>query len=184
MPLCDGDELLLTGKMFQVVRRVSVAADGRKHVREIIRHPGAVVLLPRLDDGRVVLIRNRREAVQQHVIELPAGTLEPGEDPLAAAHRELAEETGYRARSMERLVSFFSSPGILDERMHLYLAKDLTPGPMDLQAGEEIQPLVVPWQEALRMARDGRIIDAKTLIGLLFYESFRGRHKKGDSPLV
>jgi ADP-ribose pyrophosphatase len=106
---------------------------------------------------------------------LPAGTLEPGEDPLAAAHRELAEETGYRAGSMELLVSFFSSPGILDERMHLYLAKDLAPGPMDLQAGEEIQPVLVPWAEALCMARDGRIIDAKTLIGLLFYESFRGR---------
>ena len=175
MPLRDDDELLLTGGMFQVVRRVTVAADGRRHVREIIRHPGAVVLLPLLDDGRVVLIRNRREAVQQHLIELPAGTLEPGEDPLAAAHRELAEETGYRAGSMEILVSFFSSPGILDERMQLYLAGGLAPGPMDLQAGEEIEPIAVPWEEALRMARDGRIIDAKTLIGLLFYESFRGR---------
>ena len=114
MPLRDGDELLLTGRMFQVVRRESVAADGRRHVREVIRHPGAVVLLPILDDGRVVLIRNRREAVGQHLVELPAGTLEPGEDPMAAAHRELAEETGYRAGTMELLVSFFSSPGILD----------------------------------------------------------------------
>ena len=180
MPLRDGDELLLTGRMFQVVRRESVAADGRRHVREVIRHPGAVVLLPILDDGRVVLIRNRREAVGQHLVELPAGTLEPGEDPMAAAHRELAEETGYRAGTMELLVSFFSSPGILDERMHLYLARRLSAGPMDLQADEEIEPMLVPWQEALRMARDGRIIDAKTLIGLSFYECFGVR--RPDAP--
>jgi ADP-ribose pyrophosphatase len=167
------DELLLVGKVFRVVRKSTPAADGRSHAREIIRHPGAVILLPVLDDGRVVLIRNFRASVEQHLIELPAGTLEHGEDPSDAAHRELAEETGYRAGKMELLTSFLSSPGILDERMHLYLATALDPGPTDLQAGEEIESLVMPWEEAIAMARDGRIADAKTLIGLLFYECFR-----------
>jgi ADP-ribose pyrophosphatase len=164
------DELLLAGRLFRVVRRWTTGSDGRKHVREIIRHPGAVVVLPRLDDGRVVLIRNYRTAVGRQVIELPAGMLDPGEDPLAAAHRELAEETGYRAASMVLLTSFFSSPGILDERMHLYLATGLKPGPTDLQADEQIEPLVLPWKDALALARSGQIEDAKTLIGLLYAE--------------
>ncbi len=168
----DEEELLLTGRIFRVVRTWTEGSDGNKHVREIIRHPGAVVILPRLSDGSVVLIRNYRTAVGRRVIELPAGTLEPGEEPLVAAHRELAEETGYRARSMQRLTAFFSSPGILDEKMHLFLATDLDPGATDLQVDERIEPLVVPWQEAVAMVRDGRIEDAKTQIGLLYAELY------------
>jgi ADP-ribose pyrophosphatase len=169
----DDEELLLPCRIFNVVRKWTVGADGRKHVRQIIRHPGAAVVVPRLDDGRVVLIRNYRTAVGRHVIELPAGTLDPGEEPIVTAHRELIEETGYRARSMELLTSFLSSPGILDERMHLFLATGLEPGPTDLQADEQIEPLVLPWEEALAMARNRQIDDAKTLIGLLYAELFR-----------
>lgn len=169
----EDEELLLECRIFNVVRKWTVGRDGHKHVRQIIRHPGAAVVLPRLADGRVVLIRNYRTAVGRHVIELPAGTLEPDEDPALAAHRELIEETGYRARSMELLTSFFSSPGILDERMHLFLATDLEPGPTELQADEQIEPLVMPWEEALALVRNHQIDDAKTLIGLLFVELFR-----------
>jgi len=173
MPPREDEELLLPCRIFRVVRKTTTGADGREHVRQIIRHPGAVVILPWRDDGHVILIRNYRSAVDRWVIELPAGTLEPGEDPIAAAHRELAEETGYRARSMELLTSFFSSPGILDERMHLYLATGLEAGKTDLQDDEQIEPLVLPWEDALAMARDGRIEDAKTLIGLLYGDLFR-----------
>jgi ADP-ribose pyrophosphatase len=168
----DG-EVLLTGKVFQVVHRVQVTADGKTHARQIIRHPGAVVLLPLLDDGRVVLIQNYRVAAGQRLIELPAGTLDPGEEPPQAAGRELAEETGYQARRLELLTTFYSSPGILDERMHLFLATGLTPGPTDLQGGEDIQPLVLAWHEAMEMARNGEIRDAKTLVGLLYYHTFQ-----------
>lgn len=168
----DDEELLLECQIFNVVRRWTEGSDGRPHVRQIIRHPGAVVVLPRLDDGRVVLIRNYRAAVGRYLLEFPAGTLEPGEDPVAAAHRELAEETGYRARSMHWLTSFFASPGILDERMHLYLATGLEPGPTALQPDERIEPVVLPWDEALALARDRQIDDAKTLIGLFFAEMF------------
>jgi ADP-ribose pyrophosphatase len=112
-------------------------------------------------------------AVGETLIELPAGTLDhPGEEPLECARRELAEETGYRAARLEKLIDFFVSPGILRERMHLFLATELTPGTTDLDAGEQIEKLVVPWHEALAMVHDGRIHDAKTLVSLLYYDRF------------
>jgi ADP-ribose pyrophosphatase len=166
------EELLLSAKVFRVVRGVEIGADGRGHARQVIRHPGAAVVLPVLDDGRVVLIRNYRIAVEETLVELPAGTLDPGEEPVETARRELAEETGYHARRMELLAAFYSSPGILDERMHLFLATGLSPGAPDLQGGEQIELLVVPWREAMEMVRSGAIRDAKTLGGLLYYDAF------------
>jgi len=171
----DPTKWLFEGRRFRVERVVQVTPDGTGHEREVIRHPGAVTVLPRFDDGRVCLIRNYRVAVDQTLYELPAGTLEPGEDPHETARRELAEETGYRADALEKLAEFYTTPGVLDEVMHLFLATGLTEGTMRLESGEDIQPQVVPWDEALAMARDGRIRDAKTLVGLLFYETFRGR---------
>lgn len=167
------DEVLLSTNRFRVVRRTRTDSAGKSHAREIIEHPGAVTILPLLPDGRVCLIRNYRMAIGQTLVELPAGTLTPGEDPMAAAHRELAEETGYQAESMRHLCSFWMSPGILQERMHLYLATGLQAGRTALEEGEEIQPLIVPWQEALAMTHDGRIQDAKTLVGLLFFDPLR-----------
>jgi ADP-ribose pyrophosphatase len=165
-------EVLLTGRVFQVVRKRLVSPDGKSRERQVIRHPGAVVVLPLLDDGRVVLIRNFRMAAEKYLVELPAGTLEPNEDPLAAAHRELAEETGYRAARMDRLAVFYSSPGILEERMFLYRATGLESGPTELQEDEEIETLPTAWAEAVAMARDGQIEDAKTLVGILWQEAF------------
>jgi ADP-ribose pyrophosphatase len=164
------DQLLLAASRFRVVRRTRTDSAGKVLAREIIEHPGAVTILPLLADGSVCLIRNFRMAVGQTLVELPAGTLSPGENPLAAAHRELAEETGYTADSMRHLHSFWMSPGILQERMHLYLATGLKAGKAALEEGEEIQPLIVPWQEALAMTRDGRIQDAKTLVGILLFD--------------
>ncbi|MGO8752233.1 MAG: NUDIX hydrolase [Thermoguttaceae bacterium] len=177
-------ELLLKTVKFQVVRRQATAEDGRVHAREVIRHPGAVVLLPILDDGRICLIRNFRVSVGKRLVELPAGTLEAGEDPLHAAHRELAEETGFRARSMELLTSFYASPGILDERMHLFLASGLEPGPTALEGDEDIQPLLVSGEEAFTMIAGGTIQDAKTLIGLLYYGVFRRKGPAGPAVML
>lgn len=169
----DSCRMLLDAGRFQVVEQTLVAPSGRPQTRMIVRHPGAVVILPLLDDGRVCLIENYRMAAGGHLVELPAGTLEPDEDPLEAAHRELAEETGYRAGLMEPLATFYSSPGFLDEKMYLFLATQLEPGPTALEGGEEISPMVIPWSEALAMIRDGRIQDAKTLAGVLYYHVFR-----------
>lgn len=163
-------ETLLKTQRFAVVRQEYAAPDGRTHVRETIQHPGAVVILPLLDDGRVCLIRNFRIAVGESLVELPAGTLEPPEPPEIAAARELEEETGYRADVIQPLFRFFMSPGILNERMHVYLAAGLREGPSKLEAGELIERLVVGWPEALAMCDDGRIQDAKTIAALLWYD--------------
>jgi ADP-ribose pyrophosphatase len=168
-------EILLETRRFKVVRQTYQTPGGAVHTRETVQHPGAVTVLPMVDRDHVCLIRNFRVAVGQTLIELPAGTLEPDEDPLVTARRELEEETGYRAAEIKPLVQFFMSPGILNERMHLYLATGLTPGPSHREAGEEIENLVVPWNEALAMVKEGRIQDAKSLAGILFYETLRGQ---------
>ena len=105
-------------------------------------HPGSVAILPLVDDDHLCLIRNRRLTVGQTIIEVPAGTREPGEPPLETARRELEEETGYRAAKWEELVEFYASPGILSERMYVYVARDLTPGEPRREANEEIENLV------------------------------------------
>jgi ADP-ribose pyrophosphatase len=171
--MTTADEELLVTRRFRVVRRVETMPDGSLHVREIVDHPGAVTIIPILDDGRVCLIRNFRVAVGRTLVELPAGTLEKGEDPEATAARELTEETGYRATSIEKLLEFVMSPGILNERMHLFLARGLRSGPTALESGENIQTFVVDWSEAMRMVFDGTIVDAKTLVGLLYYDRLR-----------
>lgn len=162
------EELLLKTERFNVVRDSFVTSSGQTKSREIVRHPGAVVIVPRLSDGSVCLIRNYRLSVKQTLIELPAGTLEKHETPQSQAERELIEETGYRAGSMQPLLSFYLSPGILDEQMHVFLATDLRPGEAAREVGEEITNLVVPWQEAIAMIFRGEIHDAKTIAALLF----------------
>jgi len=165
-------ELIFQAKRFCIQRVVQIAPDGAEYVREIVRHPGAVVILPILDDGRVVFVRNYRVSVNETLIELPAGTLDRREDPLMTAKRELAEETGYRAGNIKLILTFCMSPGILDEKMHLFLATSLTSGEMALEPGEDIQPFLCTWDEAIDMARRGEIHDAKSLVGLLYYEQF------------
>jgi ADP-ribose pyrophosphatase len=166
-------KILFRGRRFYVEQAVEVGPDGREHAWEFVRHPGAAVILPLLDDGRLCLVRNYRPAVRETLIELPAGTLESGEDPAETARRELAEETGYRAGRIEHLISFYSSPGIFDENMHLYLARDLTPGPMSLDPNEQLTPMLCSWEESLAMMRSGEIHDGKTLAGLFYGWTFR-----------
>ena len=140
--------------------------DGQTHVHEIVRHRGAVVLLPLLDRDTVVLIENYRPAVRETLLELPAGTREPEESPERTAARELAEETGYTARQLNELHEFYSSPGISDERMHLFVARELTAGEAQREATEQIENRVATRQEIRQWIAQGRIRDGKTLIGL------------------
>jgi ADP-ribose pyrophosphatase len=166
-------EILLHGMRFDVVRVQQATPSGGMHPRDVIRHPGSVVLLPIVDEDKVCLIRNFRIAVGKTLIELPAGTLEPGEDPMTTAARELIEETGYRAKHLLHLHSFYAAPGILDERMRLVLATGLTAGEPEREIGEEIENLLVPWEDAMDMVLDGQIEDAKTIVGLLYYDRWR-----------
>ena len=169
------EQTLLQTKLFQVQRVRQSFQDGRVHERDIIRHPGAVVVLPILDDGRVCLIRNYRVAVGKWLLELPAGTLEPGEAPQQTAERELTEETGYRARSVRPLCEFFMSPGILHERMHAFVASGLSAGNAAREPGEMIVNHLMTPAEIDEHLRSQQIEDAKTIATLLYYLRF-GNH--------
>jgi ADP-ribose pyrophosphatase len=166
-------EILLETRRFRVVRRRQRLADGRENSREVIEHPGAVAIIPLLDDERVCLIRNYRLAVDAWLLEIPAGTLEPGEDPIVTARRELAEETGYTAAAVAPVIQLLFSPGILHERMHIFVATGLAPGPSRLEIGEQIEPQIMPLDDVLAMIGRGQIEDAKTVAALLFYDRWR-----------
>jgi ADP-ribose pyrophosphatase len=155
---------------------------GARVRKEVCVHPGAVVILPFLDDERILLIRNRRYTIGQILVELPAGGLERGEDPINAAGRELVEETGYLANRLQRLKDFYTSPGILTEKMYAFAAYDLEKtGGQSLEDDEEIEVVPVAFADAVRMIRDGSIQDGKTIATLLLYERF---YRSGDVSLV
>jgi ADP-ribose pyrophosphatase len=145
---------------------------------EILRHPGASAVVPFLDpprdpDPRVVLIRQFRHAADGFIWEVPAGRLDTGESPETCAGRELEEETGMRARRLERLTTIHTTPGFTDERIHLFLAEGLEPGAHHREADEFMELHTLRWSEVLRLAEAGQIVDGKTLVSLLFVQCFR-----------
>jgi len=166
-------EVLYSGRVIDlIVDRVEYPS-GRAGVREIAHHPGGAVTVPLLDDGCVLLVSQLRYPVGTRVTELPAGKLSHGEDPAAAAGRELAEETGYQAASLEHLATVLSTPGFSDERLHIYLARGLAPDPGGARREEgELNMTVekMPFAEAVARAVRGEFPDAKTIIGLLLAE--------------
>jgi len=160
------ENLLYQGKALRFYVQETQLPDGHTIRRSIARSPGAVVIVPITDRQEVRMIKQYRAAAEKWVIELPAGTLAPGERPQEAAPRELLEETGDRAASWQALPGFYTAPGFLDEFLYLFLAMDLTPGPNHLEADEHIEVLTIPWTEAIRMVRRGEVEDAKTISGL------------------
>ena len=167
-------EIVHVGRKIQVAIDTQTTPDGTVIRRDAILHPGAVVILPVLDRDRIVLLRNHRFVIGETLWEVPAGTRESDEPLEACAARELLEETGYRANRWRCLGYLYASPGVLDEKLHLFVAEDLTPGPMQPEADEELEPRIVPFDEALRMCLAGEIKDAKTITLLLLWEKLRG----------
>jgi ADP-ribose pyrophosphatase len=163
----DG-ELVFSGRLLEVHRDRVRLPDGSEAVREYIRHPGAVVILALLDDGRVVLERQFRYPHGRVFVELPAGKRDPGETPEATGRRELLEETGYVAAEWRRLGVIHNAIGYSDEGIELWLARGLELRAPKLEAGEFLEVFALPLAEALEMVRDGRITDAKTVVGLLW----------------
>jgi ADP-ribose pyrophosphatase len=158
-----------TGSFFSVVVDTVRLPGGRAATREIVRHPGAAAVVP-LRDGAVMLVRQHRHAVEADLLEIPAGKLDvPGEDPVACARRELEEETGHRAGTLEPMGVFYSSPGFTDEAYHLFLATDLErsgPAP-DHDGGDPISAEWLGLDEAVAAVRSGDIRDAKTALGIV-----------------
>lgn len=168
-------EILLTSLKFSVERR-TYNVPGRGSVqREVVIHPGAVLILPLLDDRTVVMIRNVRQAIGRELLELPAGTLEPPEPPDACAARELEEETGYVAGRLEPLCGFFTTPGFTTEYLHAFVATGLRHKAQRLEETEQIRVEAMNLEDALAATLDGRIVDAKTIAALHVYHYAKQR---------
>lgn len=153
-------------------------ADGTRADREVVVHRGAVALVPMVDEQHVCLVENYRYSVGKTLLEVPAGTIDEGESPEQTAARELQEETGYQAAAIRRLRDWYVSPGVMTERMYLFLCEGLEPGPPHLELDERLKTVIVPWDEAIAMADDGRIEDAKTMLALTICD--RARRSSGQ----
>lgn len=170
-------KVLFRGRAFTLKRDRVVEPSGIVTTREMIAHPGSVVVLPVLADGRIVLIRQYRHAAGQYLWELVAGHKEPNESAATGMHRELLEETGYTARHIRKLLEIFPSPGLLGERMDIFLAEGLTKGKAQPEVDEKITQKIVTLREAEKWIRSGKIIDSKTVSGILFYANFVARKR-------
>lgn len=169
-------ESVFDGRLLHVRRDTVRLPDGRETTREWIAHPGASAVLPVLDDGRVVLVRQYRYPVGRVTLEVPAGKLDrPGEDPLACARRELKEETGYAAARFTKLLSLATTVGFSDEWIHIYAAEGLTAGAQCPDEDEFIRVVRMPFDEAVARVRDNTIIDAKTVAAILLMDARRVR---------
>jgi len=171
-------KLSYDGKVFSVFTDKVEEPGGRINTRDVIRHNGSVVILA-MDESKnakdpdIILERQYRHAAGQFLYELPAGRIDAGEAPLAAAKREMIEETGYRAKRWKLLTKYFASPGFLGEWMQIYLARDLRQGAAAPEPDESIEIFRMPLSEALGLIADRKIHDGKTLIGLLLYDDAR-----------
>jgi ADP-ribose pyrophosphatase len=176
-------EVAFEGRVFQVLRDQLIEPGGAEVTREIIRHNGSAVILA-VDSAKnkrdpwVVVERQYRHAAQRFLWELPAGKLEPGEDALAGAQRELEEETGYRAKTWKPLVEYYASPGFVGEAMKLFLAEGLVAGDAHPEDDERIELRLVKLSELLKLIEKGAIQDGKTLTGILLYARLIARKFK------
>ena len=144
-------------------------ADGRETKREIVEHIDCVAIVAVDADDNVLLVKQFRKPIGKELLEIPAGGIDPGEDPVAAVHREMQEETGYLPRKVERLGGFYSTPGYCTEYLHLYLAADLVPSQLHAEDTESIRLIPVPISQILGLITSGRICDAKSIAGLLLF---------------
>ena len=171
-------ERLYTGRVVNLDRDTVRFPDGSSGQLEMLRHPGASAIVPFLDDPRapdprVLLIRQFRHAANGFIWEVPAGRLDAGETPEACARRELEEETGMRARTVEPLTTIYTTPGFTDERIHLFLAHGLETGAQRREADEFMELRELTWSAVLDLIRTGEVEDGKTLATLLFVQCFR-----------
>jgi ADP-ribose pyrophosphatase len=143
---------------------------GRTTIREVVLHPGGVTAVPILDDGRLLLIRQFRYPIGKYILELPAGKLDSGQPPPETMARELIEETGYSAGTLTHEGAFYTTPGISNESIHLFMARDLTYATQNLEEGEHITVEAYTLEECLEKIKNGEICDGKTILGIFWYQ--------------
>jgi ADP-ribose pyrophosphatase len=175
-------KLSYEGPLFRVYTD-EIVENGRKVSRDVVRHNGSVVILA-IDDTKskrdpmVVMERQYRHAAKEYLLEVPAGKMEEGENPLAGAKRELLEETGFRAKRWRKMARYFASPGFLGEWMQVFIAEGLTLGDSQPEYDEQLEIEMIPLSRLLRMIEEGKIYDGKTLISVMLYARLRQAEKK------
>ena len=169
------EDVMWTGRIFNVNRLRVRLPDGREALRDVVRHPGAVAIVALTDDGRICLVRQYRTALSRVTVEIPAGKLDPGEDPLVCAKRELKEETGMVAENMAFLTTIATSDGFTDELIHIYMATGLDYSESEPDDDEFINVDLVPLNELIDAVLDGRIEDCKTVTGALICDAISHR---------
>ena len=174
-PQVLSSKIVYEGKVFGIRRDEVIEPTGVRTTREMITHPGSVVVLPVLADGRVLLIQQYRYAARQYLWELVAGRMDGGETPEEGAARELREETGYRAKRFKIFLEFFPTPGFLEEKMYLLLAEGLTAGKAEPEEDEKIVARAYTHKELDEMLREKKLRDAKTIAGVLYYLRYLSR---------
>ena len=180
-PATLGSRTIYNGRIFDI--RVDDIRDGDiEYSREIIVHKGSAVIIPVFEDGTAALVRQYRHAAGEYLLEIPAGTLDAGEDPMVGAIRELEEEIGVRAARVRKLCEFYVSPGFLTEKMHLFIATGLTHVGQNLEDDEILTVERHPLPDLLQMISDGRIIDAKTMIAVQMAADQAGRDAAAGTP--
>lgn len=165
-------ELLYEGNILNLRRDLVTIKNGGTSYREIIEHREAAVMIPVTDEGKIVLVEQFRKALERAVLEVPAGKLEPGEAPIDAARRELREETGYSAASIEYMITYYPTVAYCQEKLYLFLCKNLTPGETDFDESESIEIHEYDLPTLKNMIMSGRIQDAKTIIAVLMLEQY------------
>lgn len=155
-------ETLYEGRIIDVVLEDVELPDGKTSKRELVKHPGAVAIIPVTKEGKIVLIRQFRKPLERAIVEIPAGKLEKGEKPEVCAVRELEEETGYKTNQLEKIISFYTSPGFADELVHIFYTDQLESGVENTDEDEFVEKIEVTLQEAEKMIETNEIFDAKT----------------------
>lgn len=162
-------ETIYNGKVVHLRKDEVTLPDGKRSMREIIEHPGAVVILAESNQGKLIMVKQFRKAVEEVLLELPAGTVEPSERMIACARRELEEETGYQAKSWEKIYDFYSTPGFCNEKLILYFARNLIKTKPNADHDEFIEVIEIDKEKTRSLLQKKQIRDAKTLIGILWW---------------
>jgi ADP-ribose pyrophosphatase len=165
-------ETIYQGKIIDLQVDEVKLPNGKTSKRELIKHPGAVAIIALTPEGKIVMVEQYRKALEKSIVEIPAGKLEPGEEPIITAARELEEETGYGCEELEHLISFYTSPGFADELVHLYIAKNITriDEARELDEDEFVELLEVTVEEALGLLKEKKIYDAKTAYAVQYLQ--------------